>query len=280
MERAILNDRTIPEGEHFYVTFTCDQCERRMNAFHFNLHHYEVVLMTRGVCFCSVERDNYQLPRGGMALMNRGSSHFHSFDPNEVHEIYHVMFDERYADQFRRQSGIDLMDILTPDAACVVEEGQVDGLARMLDRVLSASGVEQAERMVRTHYLDIFFVHLARLKKDALLSAQFSAQPTLLRALGIIQREYAEPLTLSGVAARLNLSKQYLCRLFHAETGYTFTQQLHQTRIRAACRLLESQRLTLDEVAAQCGFSGAAHLCSVFRAQLGLSPRAWLKSRR
>jgi len=66
-----------------------------------------------------------------------------------------------------------------------------------------------------------------------------------------------------------------LARLFNSHIGWSVAEEIKQTRIRKACRLLEETGLTLSEIADQIGFGGLQHFRRNFKQTTGLSPRDW-----
>lgn len=53
---------------------------------------------------------------------------------------------------------------------------------------------------------------------------------------------------------------------------------LYGARVRRAQSLLESSRMSVEQIAAACGFGSAAGLREAFRREVGSSPSAWRKT--
>ena len=65
---------------------------------------------------------------------------------------------------------------------------------------------------------------------------------------------------------------------FKQLTGVTFTAYLNRVRIERACELLRSEsRLSINEVAARCGYNSASQFISTFEKLMGLTPGAYRK---
>jgi transcriptional regulator GlxA family with amidase domain len=91
-------------------------------------------------------------------------------------------------------------------------------------------------------------------------------------------RSLDEPLDVSAMARHANLSPRHFARLFAAETGATPHRWLSSQRLLHARRLLETTRLSIDEVATLSGFNTAAALREHFRRELHTSPTAYRHS--
>lgn len=95
------------------------------------------------------------------------------------------------------------------------------------------------------------------------------------RAIRVIHMRYAEPLTLSDVAAEVHLSESYFSTLFKRGCGVGFREYLTAVRVDRAKELLEKSAQTVTEIAASTGFESQSYFSKVFRAATGLSPLAY-----
>ena len=77
------------------------------------------------------------------------------------------------------------------------------------------------------------------------------------------------------LAAEAAVSIRALHRQFHQTLAQSPGQWLREERLHRARELLETTLLSIDDVAATCGFGSAATLRHHFRSQLGTSPAAY-----
>lgn len=82
-------------------------------------------------------------------------------------------------------------------------------------------------------------------------------------------------LTVEDMAAEAGMSVNSLIVHFARATGRTPAQYVLHQRLRRACGYLDSLAVSVTEIALATGFSSHAHLCSAFRAKLGMSPGEW-----
>jgi AraC family transcriptional activator FtrA len=95
-----------------------------------------------------------------------------------------------------------------------------------------------------------------------------SLQPLLTWMLDTMATEH----TVAELARRARLSERTFARRFLAETGTTPHRWLSTQRVLHARQLLEQTHLSIDEIAQQCGFGGAALLRHHFHRAVGVSP--------
>ena len=100
------------------------------------------------------------------------------------------------------------------------------------------------------------------------------ARPRWLAAcLDLLHADYATPLTLAGVAARVGVHPVHLSRAFRQRFGQTLGEYVNRLRVRSACEQLRRARPpALVEVALMTGFADQSHLCRVFKRLVGCSP--------
>jgi YesN/AraC family two-component response regulator len=85
---------------------------------------------------------------------------------------------------------------------------------------------------------------------------------------------YEQRTTLSTVAAELNVSPNYLSRVFRQETGRTLTSYIQRVRINHARRLLTEGGESLSEIAYRVGYRNYRDFYRNFVKQENASPRA------
>lgn len=93
-----------------------------------------------------------------------------------------------------------------------------------------------------------------------------------------MQKNAKRPLSLGDLARRASTSPRTLSRRFKEQTGTTPLQWLLDVRVRNAQALLETTRLTVDEVAFAVGFDGAATFRARFRRTIGVTPNAYRRN--
>ena len=84
-----------------------------------------------------------------------------------------------------------------------------------------------------------------------------------------------ERLTLAELSAAFGYSEDYLSRLFHANVRSSFRQYIHQLRLSRAKKELLSTVRSIQEIAADCGYSNAKFFSTVFLKYEGVTPSAY-----
>ena len=101
----------------------------------------------------------------------------------------------------------------------------------------------------------------------------------IFKATNLIKKNYMCKLTLSEVAAAVNLSPSYLSKIFKEETGNTFNSYLNRVRIEAGKRLILSGETSLVDVSNIIGYDDQSYFTKVFKKLTGFSPGKYRESR-
>jgi Response regulator containing CheY-like receiver domain and AraC-type DNA-binding domain len=107
---------------------------------------------------------------------------------------------------------------------------------------------------------------------DGRLEPRGEMHHLIRQTIHILETEYDQDITLSGLAERLYLNPNYLSTLFKNETGTTFTQALLRIRMEKAKELLRTTKLKIYEVGSRVGYADSAHFSRVFKNHENMSP--------
>lgn len=113
--------------------------------------------------------------------------------------------------------------------------------------------------------------------------SQFSVQLTNAGAEGTplhdlqawIAEHPDEDLSVGALAGRLHLSERQFSRVFRRELGASPADYVERARVERARGMLETERESIERVAARCGFASAEVMRRAFRRRIGASPREY-----
>lgn len=100
-------------------------------------------------------------------------------------------------------------------------------------------------------------------------------------ALAVLAASFRQSdLTLAGVASRVGVSREHLCRSIIAVTGRGFRAHLQSIRVRAAREMLVDTNASIKETAFVVGYKSASLLIRHFSTHYGRTPREYRTGRR
>ncbi len=99
----------------------------------------------------------------------------------------------------------------------------------------------------------------------------------MMPALDLICREYSGEIDLNALARECHLSPSQFRRTFRKLLGRSPLQFVLNVRLQAAADLLTSSRLSVTEIALECGFNEPNYFARQFRQHIGVSPSEYRK---
>jgi two-component system, response regulator YesN len=187
------------------------------------------------------------------------------------------------------QRAFDLVvaDLRLPDGADVDLLKQLRHMLADVPMIVtglaSTASALEAGKLGAVNYLEkpVFSDQLIRLARASVPgsaptpagASETRVSPQVIRTMHVIENRYVETtLQVRGVAQDLGVSTEHLCRVLKRHTGLTFVTLLRRTRVRAACRLLQTTTLSMKEIASRAGFSSPSRFDRDFKTVCGVSP--------
>lgn len=99
--------------------------------------------------------------------------------------------------------------------------------------------------------------------------------PIIKQALTFIDLNLSSNLTVKKVALEVNLSPDYLTRLFKKELGVTVITYINQKRIYRSLKLLKTTNLSIEEIGDLIGLSNTSYFYTLFKREIGISPKQY-----
>ncbi len=92
-----------------------------------------------------------------------------------------------------------------------------------------------------------------------------------------LNQNYSSKITLEILAERFTCSQSLLIKSFKKEYGTTIMSSLMKIRLEKVVELLQTSRISLKEIADDCGFSDQNYFSKVFAAKYNCSPSEYRK---
>lgn len=122
--------------------------------------------------------------------------------------------------------------------------------------------------------------HLADVYHEAIAQVEqlIGTSSVILEVREYVEQNYwREDFSLQDAADSVNLSMQYMSKLFRKEMGVTFVDYLTSVRIRKSIDLFQNEELKIYEIAERVGYATQHYFSTVFKKNLGVSPAEYRK---
>ncbi len=94
--------------------------------------------------------------------------------------------------------------------------------------------------------------------------------------IGYINENIERPLSNKAIGEALKLHPNYISKLVKISTGLPLHQYIMRTRVYHSIELLTENKLTVSEIAEQCGFCDIYHYSKSFKKIMGIPPSKYL----
>lgn len=135
------------------------------------------------------------------------------------------------------------------------------------------------ELQIKSMLCQLFFELLSP-RRELLAEPKASNEEALARLgllLDAIHHDYAEPLSLSGLASKISVSREGCCRFFKKMTGRTISEYVKDYRISQSIPLLLQDRYSIEQVAQLVGFGNSGRFSAAFAKRMNCTPRQYRK---
>ncbi|MEG1441229.1 MAG: response regulator, partial [Oscillospiraceae bacterium] len=108
--------------------------------------------------------------------------------------------------------------------------------------------------------------------------ASTAYSPYVYKTIEYIKTHYKEDLTLDDIAQNINITPQYLSKIFKQETNQKLSLFIVDVRIEKAKSMLESGETNLKKISDDIGFSNYNYFLTVFKNTVGSTPTKYKKT--
>ena len=102
-----------------------------------------------------------------------------------------------------------------------------------------------------------------------------SREDRIKELFNYISENYNHPLSIVDVSSRLNVSKQYFCRLFKSLTNVSFVDYLNVIRLNRAAQEIMLSADPINEIAERHGFDSVSYFFKLFKQHFNCTPNAF-----
>ena len=180
-------------------------------------------------------------------------------------------FDDRGAVCFNLEIGEGLFDRLGGDIRLRRESVEIeDARSRSLARQLYAEFVRMDD--VSALAMEGLALELLAGVSRGSRRSSHVAPRWLERAREILHLDYAESITVEGLAGMVDIHPVHLARTFHRVYRCTVAEYVRRRRVEFAAEQLSRTALPLARIALDAGFAHQSHFSAVFKRATGLTP--------
>ncbi len=138
---------------------------------------------------------------------------------------------------------------------------------------------ESYSLMIESICIQIVFQLIRDMNSDAVgnMSKISTDNKYINKAIQFMQEYYSANISINDICNLIYLSPCHFKRVFKDYTGQTPYQYLMGIRMEKAKEILREKENSMEEVAKLCGFVNSGHFSTVFKRNMGMSPKEYRK---
>jgi AraC-like DNA-binding protein len=238
----------------------------------FRLHrHYEIeiIYFLSGKGYLSIERKNYILESGSLAVISSTSSHQASCDPDTkvlLLKINPTLLGQPFTQLSEAYKNEPILKITDEKLLALLRDLRSD--------CQGASGVSKLKTTAGIYALSALLLE-AKSNFSVENGSVTTTEKKMEDVFDFVSKNYPSKITVETAAEIVGYSVGNFCRLFKRTTGMSFHTYLNDYRIKKAKSLLRETKLPVHNIAIEVGFSESKTLCRIFKERVGLTPTAY-----
>ncbi len=276
---------TLPSDSPGFEAFHA--CDDSMRSWEYHSHDfYELYIHVKGAQYFCIDNDRYQLEPNVFILL----------PPFCMHGLAQSGFMKDYeraylnlSSEMLRELGcgrIDLDSLFRSYSShgkhmFQLTEEESERCVAVLDSLQAAHKPSTSNELFRCCSEIISFLSILCdvITRSETISAVTAPNTVMQQVLTYINSNYTQPITMSDLAHRFNISVSYLSHEFSRYTRRSVYDYILYRRIMLAREMITSP-LSLNSIAYQCGFNDYSNFLRSFNKLVGMTPRAYRDARR
>ncbi|OPJ65245.1 helix-turn-helix transcriptional regulator [Clostridium oryzae] len=241
----------------------------------FKMHwheHLQIYYFIEGRAILECGKNRFQVSPGNIALANSNELHYVESLSDDL-AFYMI----RIAPSFLFSNQVDLLQTkyLAPLALNrIAFRNMIESDVQILDcitRILQEYSTKETgyELAIKAASYQLIVLLLRGYVSKILTENELAERTRNLKrfeeVFQIIEKNYAEKISLRQLADSVNISTYHFCRTFKQLTGKTTTDYINGVRLEKAAYFLEQTNLNITEIAIKCGFDSVNYFSRLFR---------------
>ncbi len=240
----------------------------RDQEFHFiredGYPNYQIIYCVRGSGVLRLNGVDTPINEGDAFYLPPNVPHEY-FPTEEIWETHWLTFDGRECEKM-----LDFLGFKEAGAFHIYDLNAVDAIFKKILYLLKTNYYYSGYQC--SAHLYQFLIELHRVMNMQGGSKDGAKLNQLAPVIDHIDKNYANDISLAELSELIDLSPQYLCRLFKECLNMRPFEYLARRRIAQAKLLLLEDKLNVNEIARTVGYNDCSYFCAVFKKHEMLSP--------
>ena len=243
----------------------------------------ELVIVMNGSANHIVDEEKFYIKKGDVFVISNDTAH--GYEDTEDFRICNIMYRSEYllsADyDIKKNAGFHALFVLEP--YITREQGFRSRLMLKLkdfEKIYTLIDFMHSEYQTKadgwqTLLEENFMTLVVMLSRLYSFDSSFEKNDiiNIAKSISYMENHYTENITIDALAEISHYSPRHFTRIFSETFHTTPLNYIIALRINHACSLLRESKLTMSEIAFQCGFSDSNYFSRIFKKKTGLTLR-------
>ena len=236
---------------------------------------YEIYIMLSGSRIMVIDDESFSAESGDVFLIPPGRVHHTSGIKYERVVIY---FSEKFIDCFFT-NGFKKTLLECFEVNGIKMQYYLGNLAGICDKLADFTNKNKKEEIAIT-LAELLLLLRENMNKIIENKKEKDVGYMVADIVNFIGENYTLIENIGEIATKFSISREYLCKIFKRQTGFTVISYLNTLKLEKARRMLLSTNKKITEILVMCGYSSATYFGKLFAEKYGMSPREYRKSNR
>lgn len=227
--------------------------------------YHQVIYTARGEGVLTIDGEEHKIPKCSGFFLPAYYPHSYCAKNGTNWETHWVSFSGASVDSILSNLGFD--------KPVVFRVGDVSGIEKTWEKMLKtihSSNIHSGYQNSANIYS--FLVELNRIISCPASPRESHRMEQLKTIIDYIDKNYALDISLNDLSAIVNLSPQYICRIFRECMNMRPFEHLTKKRLYEAKNLLLDTDLSINDISKAVGYNDCSYFCAVFKKQENVSP--------
>lgn len=242
-------------------------------------HEYiEIFYLRSGVCYYSVNGNDFHLLAGELFIVPPGVSHCTRYEGKVDCERVVIYIEPALIPQHFINAHPDIIDAISRSSKIVLSKNgrlKVDEYIELMIRENAVPDEYSSEMLVMQTLLLLLTFKRKGVFVYETLTAKSGISYDIEQAMHHIAMNYSGSITLEETADIVGLSSTYLSKKFKKTTGRSFAEYVNYIRLRQAAQMLLTTDDNITKISYDCGFNSSNYFKDCFKKTYKMSPREY-----
>lgn len=245
----------------------------------------ELVYIGQGAGYHQVNGKSFAVQRGDFLFMNVGDRH--AFEIQKNMQYMNILLDPEFLSNrlHATESASEFLPLMlfqefksslaNPSPHVTFRGKSMIEVEQLLETMYSEYCGKKSGYLAMLHgYATLLLTRMFRSMQDNLHNSELrTAYHMLPQLLSYIEEHYAGHITLNDLARESFYSPYYLSKMFKDCLGFTFTEYVHDVRLREAKRMLLETKDSVESIGRSVGYEDKTQFFRLFKQTLGMTPQ-------